>query len=180
MVSLVFACARSRTCWRRIRYRGGERLRLGEIRCRGAVIAEHELNFGAIAIGEREIGSEYDAAVEVIPRALQIAELSTRETALIENLRVVWIERDQGVEIDNRARPIGHLQTCVGAKPIRGRTFWIELDRLTELLPGRTKISSSAKKKARVGGRAGRESGFVGSGLHRRFFRRCCRCDVLI
>ena len=89
MVSLVFACARSRTCRRRIRHRGSERLCLGEIRCRGAVIAEHEFNFGAIAIGEREIGSECDAAVEVIPGAVQIAELSTRETALIENVRVV-------------------------------------------------------------------------------------------
>src|SRR4029453_12750495 len=110
---------------------------------------------------------------------LQIPELSTRETALIENLRVVWIEPDQGVEIGNRARPIGHLQTCVGAKPIRGRKFWIKLDRLTELLPGRTKISSSPKKKARVGGCARCKSGFVGSGLHRRFVRRCFRCDVL-
>jgi hypothetical protein len=71
-----------------------------------AVIAEHELNFGPIPIGEREICSECDAAVEVIPGALQIAELSTRETALIENLRVVWIASDQGVEIGNRARPI--------------------------------------------------------------------------
>jgi len=106
MVSLVFACARSRTCRRRIRHRGSERLRLGDIRCRGAIIAEHKLNFGPIPIGEREIGSECDAAVEVIPGALQIAELSTRETALIENLRVVWIEPDQGVEIGNRARPI--------------------------------------------------------------------------
>jgi len=174
MVSLVFACARSRTRRRRSRHRGSERLRLGEIPCRGAVIAEHEFNFGAIPIGEREICSEYDAAVEVIPGAVQIAELSTRETALIENVCVVWIERDQGVEIDDRARPIGHLQTCVGAKSIRGGKFRIELDRLTELLPGRTKISCSPKKKALVGGRARRESGFVGSGLHRRFFRRCC------
>ena len=106
MVSLVFACARSRTSRRRIRHRGSEQLRLSDIRCRGAVIAEHELNFGAIPIGEREIFSECDAAVEVIPGALQIAQLSTRETALIENLRVVWIEPDQGVEIGNRARPI--------------------------------------------------------------------------
>ena len=106
MVSLVFARARSRTCWRRIRHRGSKRFRLGDIRCRGALISEHELNFSAIAIGEREICSECDTAVEVIPRALQIAQLSTRETALIENLRVVWIEPDQGVEIGNRARPI--------------------------------------------------------------------------
>ena len=106
MVSLVFSRARSRTCWRRIRHRGNEQLRLGDIRCRGAVIAEHELNFSAIPIGDREIGSECDAAVEVIPGALQIAELSTRETAFIENVRVVRIERDQGVEIDNRARPM--------------------------------------------------------------------------
>ena len=106
MASLVFACARSRTCRRRIRQRGSERLRLGEIRCRGAVIPQHQLNFGAIPISEREIGSECDTAVEVIPRAVQIAQLSTRETALIENLRVVWIEPDQGVEIGNRARPI--------------------------------------------------------------------------
>ena len=106
MVSLVFACARSRTSRRRIRHRGSERLRLGDIRCRRAVIAEHELNFGAISIGEREICSECNAMIEVIPGALQIAELSTRETALIENLRVVWIEPDQGVEIGNRARPI--------------------------------------------------------------------------
>ena len=69
MVSLVFACARSRTCRRQIRQRGSERLRLGEIRCRGAVIAEHVFNFGAIPIGEREICSECDAAVEVIPGA---------------------------------------------------------------------------------------------------------------
>src|SRR5438132_4882305 len=130
-------------------------------------------------IGEREIRSECDAAVEVIPCAFQIAELSPRETALIENLGVVWIEPDQGVEIYDRARPIGNLQTCVGTKPIRGRKFRIELDRLTELLPGRTKISSSPKKKALVGSRARRESGFVGSGLHRRFFRRCW-CDVRI
>src|SRR5437660_5259304 len=157
MVSLVFAWARSRTCWRRIQHRSGERLRLGEIRGRGAVIAEHELNFGAIPIGEREIGSEGDTAVEVIPRAVQIAKLSTRETAFIENFRVVWIEPDQGVEIDDRARPIGHLQTCVGTKPIRGRKFRIELDRLTEFLPGRVKISSSSKKKAFIGGRARRE-----------------------
>ncbi len=173
MVSLVFACARSRTRRRRSRHRGSERLRLGEIPCRGAVIAEHEFNFGAIPIGERKICSECDAAVEVIPGAVQIAELSTRETALIENVRVVWIERDQGVEIDDRARPIGHLQTCVGAKSIRGRKFRIELDRLAELLPGRTKISCSPKKKTLVGGRARRKSGFVGSGLYRRFFRRC-------
>ncbi|PYL84559.1 MAG: hypothetical protein DMF23_05800 [Verrucomicrobia bacterium] len=109
-----------------------------------------------------------------LPRRCQIAELSTRETALIENVRVVWIERDQGIEIDDRARPIGHLQTCVGAKSIRREKFRIELDRLTELLPGRTKISCSPKKKTFVGGRARRESGFVGSGLHGRFFRRCC------
>ena len=69
MVSLVFACARSRTRRRRIRHHGSERLRLGEIRCRGAVIAEHVFNFGAIPIGEREICSECDAAVEVIPGA---------------------------------------------------------------------------------------------------------------
>lgn len=86
MVSLVFACGRSRTRWRRSRHRGSERLRLGEIRCRGAVIAEHEFNFGAIPIGEREICSECDAAVEVIPSAVQIAELSPRETAFIENV----------------------------------------------------------------------------------------------
>src|SRR5205814_2828962 len=78
----------------------------GRIRCRGAVIAEHKLNFGPIPIGEREICSECDAVVEVFPGALQIAELSTRKTALIENLRVVWIKPDQGVEIGNRARPI--------------------------------------------------------------------------
>src|SRR5438874_8708980 len=126
MVTLVFACARSRTRYRRIRHRGSERLRLGEIRCRGALIAEHELNFGAIPIGEHGICSECDTAVEVIPRAVQIAEPSTRATALIENVRVVWIERDQRVEIDN-------LHTCVGTKPIRGRKFRIELDRLTEL-----------------------------------------------
>ena len=173
MVSLVFACARSRTRRRRIRHRGSERLCLGEIRCRGAVIAEHEFNFGAIPIGERKTCSECDAAVEVIPGAVQIAELSTRETALIENVRVVWIERDQGVEIDDRARPIGHLQTCVGAKSIRRGKFRIELDRLTELLPGRGKISSSSKKIAFIGGCARRKSGFVGSGLYRRFFRRC-------
>src|SRR5207253_10307465 len=106
MVRLFFACARSRISRRRIRHRSGERLRLGDIRCRGAVIAEHELNFGAIPIGEREIGSECDAAVEVIPRALQIAELSTRETAFIEDVRVVWIEPDRYVEIDDCARPI--------------------------------------------------------------------------
>src|SRR5205814_9965620 len=104
MVSLVFACARSRTRRRRSRHRGSQRLRLGEIPCRGAVIAEHEFNFGAIPIGEQEIGSEYDAAVEVIPGAVQIAELSTRETALIENVCVACIERDQGVETDDRAR----------------------------------------------------------------------------
>src|SRR5437762_13778427 len=106
MVSLVFSRARSRTCWRRIRHRGCEQLRLGDIRCRGAVIAEHELNFGPIPIGERKICSECDAVGEVFPGALQIAELSTRETALIENLRVVWIEPHQGVDIRNRARPI--------------------------------------------------------------------------
>ena len=113
-------------------------------------------------------------------RALQIAELSTRETAFIENLRVVWIERDQGVEINDRARPIGHLQTCVGTKPIRGRKFRIELDRLIELLPRRTKISSPTRKKALIGGRARCQSGFEGNGLFCRFFRRCCRCDVRI
>ena len=106
MASLVFACARSRTCWRQKRRRGSEPFRLGDIRCRGAVIAEHKLNFGPIPIGEREICSECNAVVEVLPSALQIAELSTRETALIENLRVVWIEPDQGVEIDNRTCPI--------------------------------------------------------------------------
>src|SRR5207237_9305605 len=142
------------------RHRGKERLRLGEIRCRGAIIAKRVLNFGAIPISDREICSECNAAVEVIPGALQIAQLSTRETALIENLRVVWIEPDQGVEIDNRARPIGHLQTCIGTKPIRGRKFRVELDRLTELFPRRTKISSSAKKKALVGGPARGEPGF--------------------
>src|SRR5205085_8463323 len=151
-VSLFFACGRSRIRHRRIRHRGNERLRLGEIRCRGAVIAEHELNFGAIPIGERGICSECDAAVEVIPRAVQIAEVSTRETALIENLRVVWIEPDQRVEIDDRACPIEHLHTCRGAKLIRGRKFRIELDRLTELLLSRTKVSSLPKKKALVGG----------------------------
>jgi hypothetical protein len=72
-------------------------LRLDEIRCRGAAIAEHELNFGPISISEREIRSECNTPVEVIPGALQIAELSTRETAFIENLRIVWIEPDQGV-----------------------------------------------------------------------------------
>ena len=106
MVSLVFAYARSRTSRRRIRHRGSEQLRLGDIRCRGAVIAEHELNFGPIPISEREIRSECDTAVEVIQGALQIAQLSTRETALIENLRIVWIEPDQRVEIDDRACPI--------------------------------------------------------------------------
>ena len=101
-MSLVFAYARrSRTSRRRIRHRGSERLRLGDIRCRRAVIAEHELNFGPIPIGEREIGSECDAAVEVIPGALQIAELSTRETALIENLRVVWIASDRQLRPPN-------------------------------------------------------------------------------
>src|SRR4029434_10390438 len=80
-VSLVFAYARSRTSRRRIRHRGSEQLRLGDIRCRRAVIAEHELNFGPIPVGEREICSECDAAVEVLPGALQIPELSTRETA---------------------------------------------------------------------------------------------------
>ena len=173
MVSLAFACTRSRTRRRRLRHRGSERLRLGEIRCRGAVFAEHELNFGPIPISEREIRSECDTAVEIIPGALQIAELSTREPPFIENLGVVWIESDQGVEIDDRARPIGHLQTCVGAKPIRGRKLGIELDRLTELLPGRGKIYSSSKKIAFIGGCARRKSGFVG-GLYRRFFGRCC------
>src|SRR5438876_641964 len=98
MVGLDFACARSGSRRRRSRHRGSERLRLGEIRCRGPVIAEHEFNFGAIPVGEREICSEFDTAVEVIPGAVQIADLSTRETALIENLRVVWIEPDQRVE----------------------------------------------------------------------------------
>src|SRR5438046_9114247 len=121
MVSLVVACARSRTRRRRSRHRGSERLRLGEIPCRGAIIAEHMFNFGAIPISERKICSECDAAVEVIPGAVQIAELSTRETALIENVRVVWIERDQPVEIDDRGRPIGHPLPCWRAKPIRGR-----------------------------------------------------------
>ena len=106
MVSLVFAWARSRTSRRRIRHRASEQLRLGDIRCRGGVIAKHKLNFGPIPIGEREICSECNAVVEVRPGALQIAELSTRETALIENLRVIWIVPDQSVEIRNRAGPI--------------------------------------------------------------------------
>src|SRR5438105_8294944 len=96
----------------------------------------------------------------------QIAELSTRETSLIENVRVVWIERDQRVEIDDRARPIGHLHTCRRAKPIRGRKFRIELDRLTELLPGRTKISCPPKKKALVGVGPRRVPGVVGRSSH--------------
>src|SRR5947208_1812763 len=142
MVSLVFAYGRSRTRYRRSRHRGGEQLRLGDIRGRGPIVAEHDLNFCAISMGEREICSECDATVEVIQRAAQIAKLSTRETALIENLRVVWIERDQRVEIDDRGRPIEHLHTCCCAKLIRGRKFRIELDRLSEFLPGRSKISS--------------------------------------
>src|SRR5436190_23758225 len=114
MVSLAFACARSRTSRRRIRHRASERLRLGDIRCRGSVIAEHELNFGPIPIVEREICSVCDALVEVFPGALQIAELSTRKTARSEKLRLVWIKPDQGAEIGNRTRPIRHLQTYVG------------------------------------------------------------------
>ena len=69
-MSLVFAYARrSRTSRRRILHRGSERLCLGDIRCRRAVIAEHELNFGAIPIGEGAICSEFDTAVEIIPGA---------------------------------------------------------------------------------------------------------------
>ena len=67
---------------------------MGDIRCRGDVVAEHVLNFGPIPISEREICSQCDATVEVIPCAAQIAELSADKTALIENLRVVWIEPD--------------------------------------------------------------------------------------
>jgi hypothetical protein len=138
------------------------------------------LNFGSIPISEREIRSECDATVEVIPRAAQITELATHEPALIENFGEVWIESDQGVEIDDRACPIGCLHTCGGAKSIRRGKFGIELDCLTELLPGRIKISSRPKKKTRVGGGARRKSGSVGSGLYHCFFRRWCRYDVLV
>jgi hypothetical protein len=65
--------------------------------------------FGAIPVGERGIGSKRNASVEVIPRALQITELATREPAFIENFGEVWIEPDQSIEIYDRARPIGHL-----------------------------------------------------------------------
>jgi hypothetical protein len=78
---------------------------MGKIRRRGAFVAEHRFNFGAIRIGEREVCSERDAAVEVIPRAMQIAELPTRVTPLIENVGVVGIQHDQRVQIDDRSRP---------------------------------------------------------------------------
>jgi hypothetical protein len=70
MLSSVFTCARNQTWRRRNPVRGSEQLRLGNIRQRRAVIAEHVLNFGAIRVGERGICSKRNATVEVIPRAV--------------------------------------------------------------------------------------------------------------
>ena len=80
-MSLLFACARSRTHRRRIRHRGSEPLRLGDICCRGAVIAEHVFNFGAIPISDREICSECNAAVEVIPGRVNRRAVDARNRA---------------------------------------------------------------------------------------------------